>query len=126
MWPYTTFLDDKRVCPMKGRNCAVATFDSYQEMLAHCRQSHPDQLPFGGDPTTELVVMDTEGRVLSCEEILQILDDPSFWREPVRVARWEEEEVAPIAMRRSMELFASRQVPERHRDSCVTVSDSPL
>jgi hypothetical protein len=97
---------------MKGRNCARATFDSYQEMLAHCRQSHPDQLPFGGDPTTELVVMDTEGRVLSCEEILQILDDPSFWREPVRGARWEEEEVAPVAMRHSMEVAASRQVPE--------------
>jgi hypothetical protein len=110
LWPYNA-LDDRRVCPVKGKNCAAATFNSYQEMLAHCRQSHPDRLPFGGDPTTELVVMDTEGKVLSCEEIIQILDDPSFWREPLRVARWEEDEVAPIVLRYSVEVAAPQQVP---------------
>jgi hypothetical protein len=47
---------------MNGKNCYAATFDSYQEMLAHCRKDHPDRPPFGGDPTIELVVTDTQGR----------------------------------------------------------------
>jgi hypothetical protein len=68
---------------MKGRRCHAATFDSYRQMLAHCRQHHPDSLPCGGDPTTELVVTDTQGKVLSWEEIGQILDDPTFWQEPL-------------------------------------------
>jgi hypothetical protein len=84
---------------MKGKSCSRATFDSYREMLAHCRQNHPDSLPFGGDPTTELVVTDTQGNVLSLEEIRRLLDDPSFWQEPPRVARREEEAGAPLVIR---------------------------
>jgi hypothetical protein len=99
LWPHTTS-DEKRVCPMKGKSCYGATFDNYREMLAHCRQNHPDGLPFGGDPTTELIVTDTQGNVLSSEEIRQILDDPSFWQEPPRVARRDEEAGAPLATRR--------------------------
>jgi hypothetical protein len=110
LWPYIT-LDDKRVCPIKGKNCYAVTFDSYQEMLAHCRQNHPDRLPFGGEPTTEIVVTDTQGRALSWEEIGQILDDPSFWRQPRRVVRWGEEEVAPILIRRSAEVLTSEHTP---------------
>jgi len=105
LWPYNT-PDDKRVCPVKGKHCYAATFDSYQEMLAHCRQHHPDRLPFGGDPTTEIMVTDTQGKVLSWEEIGRILDDPSFWREPPRVVRWPEE-VAPHVIRRSVGVVAS-------------------
>jgi hypothetical protein len=114
LWPYIT-LDDKRVCPIKGKNCYAVTFDSYQEMLAHCRQNHPDRLPFGGEPTTEIVVTDTQGRALSWEEIGQILDDPSFWRQPPRVVRWGEEEVAPLLIRRSAEVLTSEHTPRLNK-----------
>ena len=56
--------------PLREKSCCAATFDSYRQMMAHCRQKHPDKPPFGGDPTTELVMMDNQGRVL---------DHPSFW-----------------------------------------------
>ena len=64
MWLYDAS-DDKRECPVRGRNCYPPTFDSYRQMLEHCRQQHPDRLPFGGDTTTELVVTDIQGKVLS-------------------------------------------------------------
>jgi hypothetical protein len=99
LWPQS-ISDEKRVCPMKEKSCYGATFDNYRAMLAHCRKHHPDTLPFGGDPTTELVVTDTEGNVLSLEEIRQILDDPSFWQEPLRVAQREDEADAPLLIRR--------------------------
>jgi len=88
VWPYDAS-DDKRECPVRGRNCHPPIFDSYRQMLAHCRQKHPDRLPFGGDTTSELVVTDIEGKVLSWEEMRQIIDDPSFWREPQGVMLWE-------------------------------------
>jgi hypothetical protein len=99
---------------MKGRSCHSATFDSYREMLAHCRQKHPDNLPFGGEPSTELVVTDTQGNVLSWQEIHQILDDPSFWQEQPRVAHREEEVVAPSAFRRCVQGVANQQAHRPH------------
>jgi hypothetical protein len=71
--------ESERVCPLREKSCCAATFDSYRQMLAHCRQKHPDKPPFGGDPTTELVMMDNQGRVLSWEEVGRMLDHPSFW-----------------------------------------------
>jgi hypothetical protein len=65
-------------------------------MLAHCRQKHPDRLPFGGDTTTELVVTDIEGKVLSWEEMRQIIDDPSFWREPQGVVLWNRDQLLSV------------------------------
>jgi hypothetical protein len=100
---------------MKGRRCYGATFDSYREMLAHCRQNHPDCLPFGGDPTAELVVTDTQGNILSWEEIRQIVDDPSFWREPPNLARGEEEAVAPLVMRCNVQVGAIEQAPRLNK-----------
>jgi hypothetical protein len=99
---------------MKGRSCRGATFETYREMLAHCRQNHPDSLPLGGEPTTELVVTDTQGNVLSWQEIRQILDDPSFWREPPGAARKAEEAVAPSVFRRSVQGIASQQALRPH------------
>jgi len=71
--------ESKRVCPFWEKSCCPATFDSYRQMLTHCRQQHPDKPPFGGDPTTELVIMDNQQRVLSWEEVDRMLDHPSFW-----------------------------------------------
>jgi hypothetical protein len=87
LWLYGAS-DDKRECPVRGRNCYPASFDSYQQMLAHCRQKHPDRLPFGGDTTTELVITDIHGKVLSWEEMRRIIDDPSFWQEPQTLVQW--------------------------------------
>ena len=86
MWIYNP-IDEKRICPMRGKTCYAATFDSYREMLLHCRKDHPDSLPLGGDSTSELVVTDTHGRVLSWEEISQIIDDPTFCEGPPREAQ---------------------------------------
>ncbi|HSF30644.1 MAG TPA: hypothetical protein VLK82_09275 [Candidatus Tectomicrobia bacterium] len=99
---------------MKGRSCHGATFDSYREMLAHCRQKHPDSLPFGGEPTTELVVTDTQGNVLSWQEIRQIVDDPSFWREPPGVAQREEKMLTPSMFRRGVQGIVSQQDRRPH------------
>ena len=65
--------ESKRVCPFREKNCCAATFDSYRQLLAHCRQKHPDKPPFGGDPTTKLVMMDNQGRALSWEEVGRML-----------------------------------------------------
>jgi hypothetical protein len=73
--------DDKRLCPIGGKNCYAATFDSYRQMLAHCRQKHPERRPLQGEHTPTLIVTDTEGKVLSWEEMRQIIDNPLFWRE---------------------------------------------
>jgi len=51
-------------------------------MLAHCRQQHPDKPPVGGDPTTELVMTDIRGRVLSWEEAHRMIEHPLFWQRP--------------------------------------------
>ena len=82
MWPYI-IPDDKRVCPIGGRNCYAASFDSYRQMLDHCRQKHPEKFPMEGMRTTELVVTDNHGKVLNWDEVRQILDDPAFWHEPL-------------------------------------------
>jgi hypothetical protein len=71
--------ESERVCPCREKSCCPATFDSYRHMLAHCRQQHPDKLPFGGDPTIELVIVDNQQRVLSWEEMDRMLDHPSSW-----------------------------------------------
>jgi hypothetical protein len=91
----TDIFESKRVCPFRERTCCVATFDSYQQMLAHCRQKHPDTIPFGGDYGTELVVTDILGKVLNREEIRRVVDHPSFWPRPqeLRLVR-DHEEVA--------------------------------
>jgi hypothetical protein len=78
-WWSSGSVESERVCPFWEKGCCPATFDSYRQMLAHCRQKHPDKPPFGGDPTTELVMMDNQGRVLSWEEVGRMLDHPSFW-----------------------------------------------
>jgi hypothetical protein len=79
--------EDKRVCPFRDKTCCPATFESCRQMLAHCRQKHPDTLLFGGDPPPGLVVTDTQGKPLSGEEIRQIIDHPSFWPDPQELAR---------------------------------------
>lgn len=91
--------------------CGTATFGSYRQMLAHCRQKHPDRLPCGGDHTTELVVTDIQGKVLSWEEMRQIIDDPSFWREPQGVVlSREQEELCAVAIRPNEGMVASEQL----------------
>jgi len=72
----------KRLCPFREKSYCTATFESYRQLLAHCRQQHPDKLPFGGDPTKELVMMDNEGRVLNWEEVGRMLDHPLFCYTP--------------------------------------------
>ena len=74
--------ESERVCPFREKSCCAVTFDSYRHMLTHCRQQHPDRLPFGGDSTTELVIMDNQMRVLSWEEVDRMLAHPSFWYGP--------------------------------------------
>jgi hypothetical protein len=70
--------EHKRLCPFREKSYCAATFAGYREMLAHCREDHPDRLPFGGDPSTEIVMMDTEGRMLDWEEVSRMLDHPLF------------------------------------------------
>ena len=74
--------EDKRVCPFREKTCCLATFDSCRQMLAHCREKHPDQLPLGTNFTPGVVVTDTLGKVLSWEEIRQIIEHPAFWPSP--------------------------------------------
>ena len=81
-WWSNDTLESERVCPFWEKSCCVATFHSYRQMMAHCRQKHPDKPPFGGDPTTELVVTNNEGEVLSWEEMSQLLESPLFWYGP--------------------------------------------
>jgi hypothetical protein len=88
LWPYYT-PDDKRLCPIGGKNCYAATFDNYRQMLAHCRQKHPERRSVRGEHTPGLIVTDTEGRALSWDEMRQIVDDPLFWQERGRMARPE-------------------------------------
>jgi hypothetical protein len=88
LWPYYT-PDDKRLCPIGGKNCYAATFDSYRQMLAHCRQKHPERRPLRGERTPGLIVTDTEGKVLSWDEMRQIVDNPLFWRERGEMTRSE-------------------------------------
>ena len=83
LWPYI-IPEDKRGCPIGGKNCYDASFDSYRQMLEHCRQKHPEKFAAGEIQTTELVVTDTHGRVLSWDEVRQIVDDPSFWQQPFK------------------------------------------
>ena len=58
-------------------------------MLAHCRQKHPERRPLREEHTPGLIVTDTEGRVLSWDEMRQIVDNPLFWREREGVSRSE-------------------------------------
>jgi hypothetical protein len=81
MWP-NDGAESKRVCPYREQSCRAMTFDSYRQMLAHCRQQHRDKPPAGGDPTTELVMTDTRGRVLSWEEVRRMIEHPLFWQRP--------------------------------------------
>jgi hypothetical protein len=83
--------DSKRICPFREKGCCPATFDSYRQMLAHCRQKHPDKPPCGGHPTTRFVIMDNQQRVLSWEEVDRTLDHPSFWDERKGTSLPEEE-----------------------------------
>ena len=99
---------DKCICPFRGIHCGNLRFDSYRQMLAHCRLQHPDRLPLEGDHTTDLVVTDIQGKVLSWEEIRRIIDDPAFWREPQRVAvSGELEETCDVRMPPSERVVAS-------------------
>jgi hypothetical protein len=81
-WWLNDTLESERVCPFWEQSCCPPTFDSYRQMLAHCRQKHPDKPPFGGDPTTELVMMDNQGKVLSWEEVRRLLDHSLFRYRP--------------------------------------------
>jgi hypothetical protein len=81
-WWLNDTLESERVCPFWEQSCCPPTFDSYRQVLAHCRQKHPDKPPFGEDPTTELVMMDNQGKVLSWEEVRRLLDHPLFWYRP--------------------------------------------
>jgi hypothetical protein len=74
--------ESERVCPFWEKTCCPSTFDSYRQMMAHCRQKHPDKPPFGGDHATELVMTDNEGGVLSWEDASRLLDHPLFWYRP--------------------------------------------
>lgn len=117
LWLYGAS-DDKRDCPVRGRNCHPASFDSYQQMLAHCRQKHPDRLPFGGDTSTELVVTDIHGKVLSWEEMRRIIDDPSFWQEPQALVPWPSG-LTPTSSRRRALPSALPCDSERHSAATV-------
>jgi hypothetical protein len=99
---------DRRACPFKGMYCGTTTFGSYRQMLAHCRQKHPDRLSLGGDHPTEITVTDIQGKVLSCDEMRQIIDDPAFWRKPPAIVSSEEqEEVGAIAIQPNEEMVTS-------------------
>jgi hypothetical protein len=74
--------EHQRLCPFREKHYCAATFTSYRQMLAHCRENHPDRPPFGGDSSTEIVMTDTEGRVLNWEEVGRMLDHPLFWYTP--------------------------------------------
>jgi hypothetical protein len=73
-WWSNASLESKRVCPLREKNGCPATFGSYRLLLAHCRRKHPDKPP----PTTELVMMDNQGRALSWEEVGRMRDHPCF------------------------------------------------
>ena len=75
--------ESERVCPFWEKTCCPSTFDGYRQMMAHCRQEHPDKPPVGGDPTKELVMTDSEGEVLGWEEVTQLLNQPLFWYRPI-------------------------------------------
>ena len=49
--------------------------------MTRAGQEHPDKPPFGGDPTTELVMTDNQGWVLRWEEVGRMLDHLSLWYE---------------------------------------------
>jgi hypothetical protein len=70
--------ESKRVCPFREKNCCDTTFDSYRQMLAHCRQEHPEKPPLGDDLSTDLIMTDDQGRVLSWEEVGRMLEQLSF------------------------------------------------
>jgi hypothetical protein len=92
IWSHSNdIIESERVCPFWEKSCCPATFYSYRQMLAHCRQKHPDKPPFGGDPTRELVIMDNQGRVLSWEEVSRLLDHPAFWYRPKGIVLPREE-----------------------------------
>jgi hypothetical protein len=86
MWPDDA-TESKRVCPFKEQNCRAMIFDSYRQMLAHCRQQHPDKPPPRAEPTTELVMTDTQGRVLNWDEVRRMVEHPLFWQRPNGVVR---------------------------------------
>jgi len=75
-------LESERLFSLLGSRGCATTFDSYRQLLTHCRQQHPDTPPGEGDPTPELVMTDTRGMALSWEEVHRIVEHPLFWRRP--------------------------------------------
>jgi hypothetical protein len=81
VWPEDA-PERQRRCPFREPCGCAATFDSYRQLLTHCRQQHPDTPPRAGDPTPALVMTDARGRALSWEEIQRLVEHPFFWRRP--------------------------------------------
>jgi hypothetical protein len=69
----------QRRCPFREKTYCAATFESFRQMMAHCRQQHPELSARGEEPAAGDAVTDTLGTALSWEEIRRILDHPSFW-----------------------------------------------
>lgn len=81
VWPEDA-PESQRLCPFREQRSCPATFDSYRQLLTHCRQQHPDKPPCEGDPAPELVMTDTLGIALSWEEVHRLVEHPLFWRRP--------------------------------------------
>ena len=81
VWPEDA-PERQRRCPFRKPCGCAATFDSYRQLLTHCRQQHPDTPPRAGDFTPALVITDSRGRTLSWEEIQRLVEHPLFWRRP--------------------------------------------
>jgi hypothetical protein len=67
-------------------------------MLAHCRQKHPERRPVRGGYTPGLIVTDTEGKVLSWDEMRQIIDNPLFWQDREESSRSERQGEVSVFM----------------------------
>ena len=81
VWPEDA-PESERHCPFREPCGCAATFDSYRQLLEHCRQQHPDTPPRERDPTPALVMTDTQGKALSWEEVQRLVEHPFFWRRP--------------------------------------------
>jgi hypothetical protein len=81
VWPEDA-PERRRRCPFREQRSCAATFDSYRQLLTHCRQQHPDTPPGEGDPTPALVMTDSRGMALSWEEVQRLVEHPLCWRGP--------------------------------------------
>lgn len=76
--------DSQRVCPFAqpplGAGCS-ATFTSYRDMLAHCRDKHPDRPRYERPIPDGILCLDHHRDLVPCtdEELEAILQHPDFW-----------------------------------------------